>query len=161
VRVCAARARGRRGRSCGRCRVRAHSTLARLRRSAPSCPWSSPVFGQNFDTLPRLIFFVVAENVIIAIKIALGAYINNSTVHTELQLKRQEFLVQRHIFGVDEAALPAQGRRAAALMRAATAGLLFTPDAVGRSNFAPVRPAHTYATMLRHAAEADGGEASL
>ena len=69
--------------------------------------------------------------------------------------------MQRHIFGVDEAALPAPGRRAAALMRAATAGLLFTPDGVGRGNFAAVRPAHTYATMLRHAAEADGGEANL
>ena len=82
-------------------------------------------------------------------------------MHTELQLKRQEFLVQRHIYGVDEAALPSAVHRAAALMRAATAGTLFTHNGMDRGNFAPVRPAHTYATMLQHAAATDGGEANL
>jgi hypothetical protein len=38
------------------------------------------------------------------VKISLGAYIQDMTPHTALQLQRQEYLVQKHIFGVVDAA---------------------------------------------------------
>ena len=120
-----------------------------------------PIFGIPFSPLARLAYFVIAENIVIIVKIAIGAYIQDMTPHTALQLQRQEYLVQKHIFGVVDAA-PAC-RRALALMRAATAGCVITASGVvmPAAGLGPVRPAHTWATMVRHAQEAGMQHADL
>lgn len=59
-----------------------------------------PIFGMNFNPQQRLIFFIVAEHVVFVIKYGISAFIPDQTQTTLLQLDRQKYLVQKHIFGL-------------------------------------------------------------
>lgn len=115
-----------------------------------------PIFSHDFSILGRLIFFILAENAIIIVKVSLRSYIDDATSHTKLQLQRQEYLVQKHILGVAQARPTCP--RLTALMRAAAA------DAATAEQVAPagaVRPAHSYATMIAHQLEGGNEQVDL
>lgn len=62
----------------------------------------SNIFGRDLDDTGRLVFFVVAEHVILLLKYAIATFVPDTPESTEMQLKRQEYLVKKHIFGVKD-----------------------------------------------------------
>jgi hypothetical protein len=60
----------------------------------------SELFGNNWSIYERLIFFVIVEHVLFGLKYFVSAYIPDVPYATALQLDRQKYLVDKHIFGV-------------------------------------------------------------
>ena len=71
-----------------------------------------PIFGYNFSYSQRLIFFIVAEHLVIAAKWAIAYCVPSVSPRTALQLQRQEYLVAKHILGVKDVVV--QRRRSTA-----------------------------------------------
>lgn len=60
------------------------------------------IFGRDLDDNGRLIFFVVAEHVILLLKWGIAMFVPDTTGQTERLLQRQEYLVDKHVFGVKD-----------------------------------------------------------
>lgn len=62
----------------------------------------APIFGYNLSYAQRLVFFIVAEHLVIAAKWAITFCVPKISPRTALQLQRQEYLVAKHIHGVKD-----------------------------------------------------------
>lgn len=72
---------------------------------------TGPIFGRSYSYEERLIFFIIAEHIVLGAKFVIQSFIPDKTYHTSLQLKRQDYLVDKHIRGVKDVVVSAAATR--------------------------------------------------
>jgi hypothetical protein len=102
---------------------------------------SAPVFGFSLTFAQRLVFFVAAEHLVIAIKIGIARFFADITPHTALQMQRQAYLVDKHINGVKDVVVQRRGMYTLVGARTSMRAATLVDGGVG------VGVAHSYAEL--------------
>jgi Calcium-activated chloride channel len=113
---------------------------------------SGPVFAQNWDNFQRLVFFVVAEHCVLLLKWGISRYISDVDFMTQLQVDRQKYLVNKHIFGVKDLVITkAEAEASGQVASSASDGDGSAGAGAGGGASAGDRPDSSYRNKIRFA----------